>query len=260
MTVILEQVAVLIAFSLVGYLLAKGRIVQVAHGKTLSGLLVYVFSPCVSFSTFSAQFTKEYLTDKYPLILVSLGILLLLMVISHIISRKMPGTDYERKVFEYSIIIPNFGYMGTALVGALYGQAVLLDCMLFALPLNMYCYTIGYSMLTGTSGEKFTWKRIFTPPMIGMLLGCVVGLLNIPIPEFLSSAVEKGAACMGPVSMLLTGIAVPVKRITCESARLFRDRDTFDYCAGGSGSFASFHWSELCSNSCCVHFRHALRS
>ena len=74
MTAILEQVAVLVVFSMVGYLLARGGVVKVEHGKTLSGLLVYVFSPCVSFSTFSSQFTKEYLSQKYLLMLVSLGI------------------------------------------------------------------------------------------------------------------------------------------------------------------------------------------
>ena len=204
----MEQDAVLVVISMVGYLLGRGGVVKVEHGKTLSGLLVYVFSPCVSFSTFSSQFTKEYLSQKYLLMLVSLGILLLLMLVCHFAAQRMRGTDYERKVFEYSMIIPNFGYMGTALVGSLYGDAVLLDCTLFALPLNVYCYTIGYNLLTGNTGGKFSLKRIFTPPMIGMLAGCVVGLLKLPIPDFLSTAVSKGASCMGPISMLLTGITV----------------------------------------------------
>ena len=43
---------------------------------------------------------------------------------------------------------------------------------------------------------------------ICMLLGMVIGLLSIPVPKFIGSAVETAGNCMSPIAMLLTGMTI----------------------------------------------------
>ena len=88
---------------------------------------------------------------------------------------------------------------------AVLGSAGLLNTMIFCLPLSIYIYTIGYSKLT-KSGLSF--RKIFNPSMIAMLLGAFAGLFEIPIPSVAYSIMSKAGACMGPISMLLAGIVV----------------------------------------------------
>ena len=40
------------------------------------------------------------------------------------------------------------------------------------------------------------------------VLGMAIGLLNIPVPQFIGSAVSAAGSCMSPVAMLLTGMTI----------------------------------------------------
>ncbi|MBQ4153468.1 MAG: AEC family transporter, partial [Oscillospiraceae bacterium] len=65
MLITFEQVGILFLFATVGYLLSKTKLVQPAHSKILSTLLVYIFLPCNIFKTYTANFNLTYLTQKY---------------------------------------------------------------------------------------------------------------------------------------------------------------------------------------------------
>jgi len=180
--------------------------VDVAHAKLLSTLEVYVCFPCTVFKTFSANFTVSYLSEKYPSVLLSTLLLSGVAVFARWFSRKLSKNPYEQDVYCYTLVVPNTGYMGSALVGGLYGPAVLLNQMMFNLPVTVYTYTEGYRMLTG--GRKMTLKRLINPVTIAILLGCIVGIFSIPIPSILMSVVDGSNNCMAPLSMILTGIAI----------------------------------------------------
>lgn len=205
--VILEQVLLLFIFVVAGYILGKTGLCKPEHCKTLSGVLIYVFLPCLYFNNFAENLTVAYLKTKYPLILVSVGLMLVYVVLAKLIGNKMTKHPYERVVLRYSLTVPNYGYMGCALCLSLYGNKALLDMMIFGLPLSVYISTSGYNMLTRNEG-RISLKRVMTPPMYGILLGCIVGLTGLKLPSVLTQVSQKSAACMSPVAMLLSGIAV----------------------------------------------------
>lgn len=177
-----------------------------AHARLLSTLEVYVCFPCTVFKTFAANFTVKYLTEKYIWILISAVMLTSVAIVARKVSRKFSKNPYEQDVYCYTLVVPNTGYIGSALVGSLYGPAVLLNQMMFNLPVTFYTYTEGYRMLTG--GKKMTLKRLVNPVIIALLLGCVVGVLSIRIPDVLMAVVNGSDNCMAPLSMILTGIAI----------------------------------------------------
>ena len=208
MLVILRQVAVLLLFALVGCILAKKKVLNADYSSLLSALAVYVFLPCTAFNTFCTNFTVTYLTEKYPLILVSLVLLILLILHGKFLAKKLQPTGYDRAVYEYSLIIANGSYMGYPLMQSLYGTQGLLDSLVFALPIFVYTYTMGYDLLTEQTGKGFKLKRLLTPVVVAMVLGCIVGLTGIPMPEIVTQATGSAAACLGPAGMLLLGIAL----------------------------------------------------
>lgn len=208
MLVILEQVGVLMLFCAVGYILAKKKILDAAKGDLLSGMLVYLFMPATCFSTCAANCTVDYITQKYPLILVSAGLLLLLILAARFAARFLGPACYLRDMYEYSLVIPNTAYVGYPLVLSLFGSEGLLDMLIFGLPLILYCYTIGYNILTDRRKEKFSLKKVLTPVTIAMALGCLVGLTGIRIPSVITQVVDKSAACLAPLGTLLMGMSI----------------------------------------------------
>ncbi len=220
MQAVMEQVLLLMIFAAVGYALCKAQITKSSDASILSRLAIYVFLPAMSFKTYATSFTVEYVRSNYVELLLSVAVVIVLALLSLPLSRLLTRDGYKRKVYHYSITIANYGYMGYVLAESLYGGEMLLEVMVYALPLTLYVYGIGYPTLTnaGVSVKKF-----FNPSIIASLLGMVVGLCDLAVPTVALDLLGKASACVGPVSMLLTGMTLSEYRLRS----LLCDRNTY---------------------------------
>ena len=209
---VFEQVLILLVFCAAGFGLAKKGITNPSHTKILSALEIYVFIPCLTFNNFAKNFTVEYLSDRYVLLIVSIIILVLSYPFAKLLAKGFTKKPYDRSVYHYMLMVPNYGYIGYTLCQSVYGDLGLLDMMIFALPMNVYSNTIAYSTLTGGDG-KISLKRIFSPTVYAIILGCIVGIFDWQIPAVITNIIGQAAACMAPISMLLTGIVISQYRM-----------------------------------------------
>lgn len=227
MSAVFVQILLLLLFISIGYLLAKLGKADKSHSKLLSSLGFYIFLPANVFKTFSSNFTVEYLTQKYPLVLISAVFVAAMMLIGIPASKWLTKEPYTRSVYKYSLISSNYGYVGYTLAQALFGETMLLNVMMFAVPLSIYTYSVGYCMLTN---NKLSLKKLLGPVNIALVAGAAVGLLKPytaafftsympgvvsflapvgkPALELVNSFLSKAQACMGPISMLLTGMVI----------------------------------------------------
>ena len=205
MSSVFSNVATLIIFASIGYVLAKCKIAKPEYGQILSSLLVYVFSPAMLFQTFSRNFNVAYIKENYSLMLISLAILTVLIIISLFVPKLLTKHPYKRKVYEYSMIIANYGYMGYPLTKVLFGEQVLLNVMMFALPLSVYIFTYGFCRLTNTG---LNLKKLINPSMVAIFFGMLYGLSGLKMPTVVNDFLSTAAAPMGVVAMLLAGITV----------------------------------------------------
>ena len=217
---VIEQVLILMIFAAVGYTLCKAKITKSADASVLSKIVIYVFLPAMSFKTYATSFTVDYVRANYSELLLSIAVVIVLALIGLPLSRLLTRDTYLRKVYHYSITIANYGYMGYVWAENLYGGEMLLTVMVYALPLTFYVYGVGYPTLTnaGVSVKKF-----LNPSIIASLLGMAVGLCGLTVPEVAIDLLGKAAACVGPVSMLLTGMTLSEYRLRT----LLCDRNTY---------------------------------
>ena len=207
-SVVFEQVVMLVLFAGIGYALCKTKLADSKFSKLLSTLEIYVFLPANFIKTYSNQFTVSYCKNGYPIILASLAILVVVIAIAGVLSRLLAPKGYLRAVYNYSLVVPNYGYMGYALAGAVFGELVLQNVMLFALPLTIYIYTVGYNSLIKSG--KMSLKKLLNPVLISIAIGAVLGLTGIgkKLPTVVTEVVNKSAACMSPISMILAGMVL----------------------------------------------------
>lgn len=205
MTTVFWNVTTLMAFASIGFLLAKLKIANSRYGQILSTLLVYVFSPAFQFQTFAKNFNINYIKGNYEIMLISLIILAVLIVFSLTIPRILTKNTYKRKVYEYSMIIANYGYMGYPLTKILFGDEVLLNVMMFALPFTVYIYGYALSRLTNTGVNL---KKLTNHTIVAILLGMIYGLSGLGIPEVFTKFLDTASAPMGITAMLLAGITI----------------------------------------------------
>ena len=205
MITVFEQVLLLFIFAVAGYVLSRTGLVKTEHSGMLSKLLVYLFLPCNVIRTFNENFTIPYISANIDVIFVAIILLIATIAVTEVIVRLIDKEKYRQAIWRYSLIIPNLGYMGWPLVGALYGDEMMLMSMIFCLPMQIYIYTYGYAVLT-KSGLNL--KSLINPTVISLVAGIVLGLTGIKLPGIVLSAMDKGSACMAPVSMILAGIVI----------------------------------------------------
>ena len=205
----LNQMLVLFAFMAIGYFLNKKKLISDNTSKVLSKLETYLLLPCINFRTFYNNCTKDNFIAKSKYILYGFIVLIITFAFALLISRLFTKETYLRNIYVYSFTIPNLGFMGNALVLALFGESVLFDYMMFYLTFSIFIYTYGlYSLVPKDQGSGFSFKTLLTPPLIAMFFGAAFGLLGIKLPSFITEIVSSGAACMSPLAMLIAGFVI----------------------------------------------------
>lgn len=208
-TATLNQMIVLFIFMALGFFLNKKRLLPLDDSVVLSKLETYAFVPCLVFSVFYKYCTVENFKQKWTYMLYGAAVMAASLPIGIVLAKFFAKDGYLKKIYTYSFAVANFSFMGNAVVLGVFGEKVLFDYMIFTLPLNLYVYSIGTASLIPTEkGGKLSVKTFVNPIFIALILGAVCGLLSVPLPKFITTAISSAGACMSPLAMLLTGFVI----------------------------------------------------
>ena len=187
-----------------------GKKVGKDMGKPLSALELYIFMPCLTMESFVKNCTLGVFVDKLPLIGLSTAVLLVFCVpISRLVAKHLAKTPEEKMIDQYSLCFANSGYMGYPIIGAVFGEIILMKAMIYCIPFSIATYTYGMYLLVPQKGIPL--KKLLNPVTIATASGIILGLSGIPIPEVAGTVLEMGADCMAPAAMLLTGLVLAEK-------------------------------------------------
>ena len=208
-TATLNQMLALFIFMALGFFLNKKRLLPLDDSVVLSKLETYAFVPCLVFSVFYKYCTVENFKQKWTYMLYGAAVMAVSLPIGIVLAKYFAKDGYLKKIYTYSFAVANFSFMGNAVVLGVFGEKVLFDYMIFTLPLNLYVYSIGTASLIPTEkGDKLSVKTFVNPIFIALILGAVCGLLSVPLPKFITTAISSAGACMSPLAMLLTGFVI----------------------------------------------------
>ena len=206
------QMMVLFVLIIAGYILAKSGAVPDNAALVLSRLENCVFVPALVMGTFIRSFTVEKIGSSGSLFLLGLGLTLAMMGISALIVRFFSRDAYIRRIYTYGFVFSNFGFMGNAIVSAVFPE-IFMDYLVFTLPMWMLIYLWGVPCLLIPVRDDAhpvisRLKAFLNPMFIGLLLGMLIGILGISLPGFITKTLDAAGECMSPVAMLLTGITL----------------------------------------------------
>ena len=212
----LAQMFFLFAFLFLGFLLAKIRFLPDNAAAVLSRLENAIFIPALVLGTFLKNCTRETLGEAGRILLFSFALEIVIIPLAILLARLCSRSTYLRKIYTYGLCFANFGFMGNAVVEALFPE-LFYEYLIFTLPLGFFIYAWAVPCLLlpageGTDGKRFSLRRTarsFVNPMfICMAIGAILGLSGLIVPPFILNVVETAGSCMSPVAMLLTGITV----------------------------------------------------
>lgn len=230
----LNQMGVLGLFMLIGFVVAKLGIVDKGATALLSKLENNVFLPALVLYTFMANLNAASLSQSWKLLLFSLIAELIIIPIAITSARLASKDGFIRRMYTYGLSFANFGFMGNAVVQALFSPAFYQSYVIFTLPLWTLIYVWGIPGLLiereanaeEKRGALSEALRFFRSPMfIALLIGAVAGItglgeillsLNGGKGIFVTQVVKICGDCMSPIAMMMTGITfafIDIKRI-----------------------------------------------
>lgn len=208
----LNQMGFLLFLMVAGFVLVKVKAVPDNCTQVLSKLENDLFIPALVMGTFMTKFTLESIHVSGQYLLCGLVLVCICIPVAILLGRCFGKDDFLRKIYTYGLCFSNFGFMGNAVVQALFPD-VFMNYLIFVLPFWAAIYVWGTPFLLmpapeGKRGFKDIVKPFVNPMFIGMILGIVLGLSNLPLPGFVVDGVTTLGSCMSPIAMLLTGMTI----------------------------------------------------
>lgn len=207
----INQMIYLFLFILIGFVLVRVGALRPDAAGVLSKLENTLFIPALVMGTFMKNFTVDTLNQAWKLLLFSLAIEVVVIPLSILFSRLCGKDSDERNIITYGLAFSNFGFMGNAVVSAVFPE-YFMEYVIFTLVLWVFIYGWAVpALLIPKEGKQSIGQRVksFCNPMfIGMILGIVISLTGIKLPTGVVSVIDTAGACMSPIAMILTGITV----------------------------------------------------
>lgn len=207
----LSPMLMMFACMVIGFILNKKKLCPDNTVTVLSKLETYVLAPALTVNTFSKYCTVSSLTEQYQMILYCLLALAVAILLAFALAPFFTKKGYNRNIYRYALTFGNFGFMGNAIVPAIFGEEALYSYMLFTLPMNLAVYTWGIaSLIPHGEGKQNPLKNLLNPSVFAVTIGAVIGLTGIYdyVPDFVFSTLSGLGACMGPIAMVLTGFLI----------------------------------------------------
>ena len=215
-SVTLATVALMLVYTIPGYLLMKKKLVKPDSISTLATLLLYVCSP---FQTVYAMQQVEYSPYmlKYLAITLGLGFVLMggVMALLYAVTAKKQ-TEVPWRICITAAVMGNCGFMGIPLLEALlpeYPQAVGFASMFFV-AYNALMWTM-VSFIITRDKKYISAKKIFmNPSVIAMGISLVMFFAKIRLTGQVADVISLLSKMCTPLCMLILGMRlalVPVK-------------------------------------------------
>ena len=208
----LNQMGFLFLLIVIGYVVVRVGAVPDHATMTLSKMENNIFIPALVMGTFMTNLTPERIRAAWIYLAGGAAVLVCTVPFAILIARALSKDAFIRNIYTYGLAFSNFGFMGNAVVAALFPD-IFMEYLIFVLPFWALIYTWGTPcLLIPAEGERKTLKdklRAFINPMfIGMIVGIILGLSGLKLPAFLENATTTLGNCMSPIAMLLTGMTI----------------------------------------------------
>ena len=195
---LMQQIAQLFLILIMGYAVVKAGLLKASDSRVLSVVMVYLVTPCVIINAFQIDDTAIHVV---------------LLVLSALLSRPLKLDAVE----QVNVIYSNAAALVIPLVKALMGDAYVIYSCAFIIVQLVLLWTHASSLLQGSSA--LDWKKVLTNiNMIAIAAGALLYWFRVVLPAPLQNTMSTVGNMMGPMGMLLAGMAIaekPLREVFC---------------------------------------------
>ena len=210
----ISGILVILGMILVGFVIGeKGWFDDKSRGL-LAKLVTQVALPCYMLYTITQRFTVADLLKMLPALRFPALSMVVLLGIATAVAKIFAVRQDRRGLFISMFFNSNTIFVGLPINQALFGDASIPYVLIYYMCNTTFFWTLGtYLIQRDGEGEarfdlKTSLKKVFSPPLMGFLLGLVLVMLQIKLPAFLASDLQYLGNLTTPLSMIFIGLSV----------------------------------------------------
>ena len=210
----ISGILVILGMILVGFIIGeKGWFDDKSRGL-LAKLVIQVALPCYMLYTITQRFTAADLLKMLPALRFPALSMVILLGIATGVARIFAVRQDRRGLFISMFFNSNTIFVGLPINQALFGDASIPYVLIYYMCNTTFFWTLGtYLIQRDGEGEaqfdiRISLKKVFSPPLMGFLLGLVFVILQIKLPAFLASDLQYLGNLTTPLSMIFIGLSV----------------------------------------------------
>jgi predicted permease len=189
-----------------GYVLRRAGIFTEEGDRSLLGVLVNLFVPCLALDVIIGNEALErpanwIFPPLFGFLVPALGYLVCL-VGARLFLRDMK----KARTFASVAGLQNYGYIPLPICLALFDRDVVGVLLAFNMGVDIAMWTLGVALMPG--GAKSDWKKILlSPPIVSVAVGIALNAMGAGhwVPQAVDGAWHMLGLCAVPVGLLVTG-------------------------------------------------------
>ena len=210
----ISGILVILGMILVGFVIGEKCWFDDKSRGLLAKLVTQVALPCYMLYTITQRFTAADLLKMLPALRFPALSMVVLLGIATGVARIFAVRQDRRGLFISMFFNSNTIFVGLPINQALFGDASIPYVLIYYMCNTTFFWTLGtYLIQRDGEGEaqfdlKTSLKKVFSPPLMGFLLGLVLVMLQIKLPAFLASDLQYLGNLTTPLSMIFIGLSV----------------------------------------------------
>ena len=195
---------------LLGIIFSKFKIIDKEGLRSLSGLTINLFLPCLIFNHLIHNFSFSSPSDWWIYPLLGVGVSALGFMVGSIVCA-IDRSIKEKTEFICLIAFQNCGYLPLILIASIYPDQIAREMFtrifLFIQGFNIVFWSIGIQFLR-PGDNRLRFKKIFSPPFIALIIAMLFIAVNVKcfLPTPVMRVTELLGNCTLPIALLSLGI------------------------------------------------------
>ncbi len=207
-------VLVILGLIAVGYVLAMRGWFSEETSKFLSRLVTQVALPCYMVVTIVDRFSARDLLAMLPNLRFPVLSMVILLALAMALAQFFAVDASHRGLFVSMFFNSNTVFVGLPVNQALFGDGSIPYVLVYYMCNTTFFWTLGIYLIQRDGDRRSqlrlgdSLKKIFSPPLLGFLVGMALVLLGIRLPKVLLTDLTYLGNLTIPLSMLFIGIAI----------------------------------------------------
>lgn len=200
---LIQQILSMFLSLIVGYIIVKADILEVQDAGPISTVVLYVICPCTIINAFLVEFSPDRLRGFLLATALATIATLLFILISYLLKKPLKLDAIEMGSISY----PNAGNLILPIVTSVLGPEFVIYACPYVMVQTFFMWTHLNSMIKGET--HLNLKKILTNiNILALFFGLFLFITRLKLPAVLTSFISSMGGCIGPLSMLIIGMAI----------------------------------------------------